>query len=335
MGSELSNKLHNDYPNTLHYPEIFVDFLITRIIAVLSFVPNLAIFIVFIAKRKNVSFINSMAFHLSISCMLHSVSFLFPLIYNPLKESEQKICKVQSFLETTFDLTSLALTTSISYMAVKIFEETAESEDTQKRVKIIIASTWIFPLFFGIFVLIMGDSHSGTNLICFPRQKGIMIIYFCISLFVFILNMIFVYRLIREVKKAFANSDNYEEGLLRASYIKCFLFCGTQILTYGPFLVDIILKIKNLFKTEDESKPKELYPLWIWFKDLLKCATGLAFSIVYGYNPDFWEEIKAFFCCKESKRIPSITEEKLAEITLEDEGSVDPQAAKSDSIHLD
>ena len=92
----------------------------------------------------------------------------------------------------------------------------------------------------------------------------------------------------------------------------------------------MVLKLKNLYK-ENKRQPEDrkLYPVWIIFKDLTQCATGLVFSIVYGFNDKLFDEIKACLCCQKSEPENG---DPNGSLVLDDPNS---NAGKTDSIHLE
>lgn len=287
-----TSKLKNDYEGTLKYPATLIDLLITKIISFLSIIPCLIIFISFIAM-KNRTFRESVAFQLSISCMLHSLSFVLPLIYNPINEPEKLICTFQSVLSTVFDLTSLSLTTSISFIAYKT--SIGDSATTKLEKYITFGVAWFIPIIIGLFVAFYGNNHSGTNLICFPRSLPIMFIFSILSLIIFIANIVCVCLLMREVSSIVVFKNCKEKSKV---LFECFKYILTQTITYGPFLIDIALKIKNELKQIKPTKGKKIYHCWIYFKDLTQCGTGLVFAIVYGLTPNIKEFISDLFSKK-------------------------------------
>lgn len=293
MGSYTS-KIHNDYIGTMHYPQIFTDFLITKIVGFCSFVPCLAIFITYFFVKKK-TFQDGVAFQLSIACMIHSISFLFPLIYDPIDTKEDADCRFQGTLMTTFDLTSLSLTTSISYLAYRSFTEAIESERGEKLKKIISFGVgWILPIIFGIFCISLGDNHSGINLICFPRNMAIMIIFLIISIVFFVGNMICVILLTVAVKR---DLDKIGHKQKIKAVLQCLSYFLTQAITYGPFIFDVCLKLKNRIKDEKPSRDKKFHFGWEYFKDFTQCGTGLVFSFVYGFSENILNRLKSFFPC--------------------------------------
>lgn len=292
-----SARVHNDFPGVLPYPQILIDLIITKTMAIFSFVPSIIIFITyFFIKKKN--FQDTVALQLSISCIIHSASFLFPLLYNPINKDEDMDCALQAVFITTFDLISLSLTTSISFLAYKSFTEDENNELPDKNTGKKILSMWIcwiLPLVFGVLCFFYGNNHSGTTLVCFPRNKAIIILFLVISFIFFCCNMVSVFLLMKEV----GDILDQDKNKAKVKYLlRVFAYFATQAITYGPFLADVILKLRNIYKNEKPEDKKKFSAGWDYFKDFTQCGTGLAFAIVYGFTRNIRKQLFLFRCCK-------------------------------------
>lgn len=316
-----TSKIHNDYPGTLPYPQILVDLIITKVMSFLSIIPSIIILIsYFFIKKKN--FQDTVALQLSISCLLHSVSFLFPLLYNPIDTDENLDCKFQASILTTFNLISLALTTSISYLAYKSFtedgsEDSAENSKTQNILSIWLC--WILPLIFGVLCFFYGENHSGVTLVCFPRNKIIEVIFLTISSCFFLCNMVCVFLLIKAVAVVLSEAGDLNKGTKMKFLTRSLIYFFSQAITYGPFLVDAIIKLIYVFT---DIKPKEktsFHAWWDYFRDFTQCGTGLVFAIVYGFTKNIRDQFACGCCDKISAEIyndPSVRSSKSESHTL-------------------
>ena len=273
------------------------EFILTKITSSIGLIPSIILIIIYF-HREEWTFAMSLNFNLCISCIIFMISYLFPLVNNP---NGTFICRIQVFLGSFGDTSSLILTTVITLMANITFKyhQLLKNDKTKKIIIfIIIAISYLIPSIISIIFFLFGDvGKVQDNHYCWIRNYDIKLIYGIVIILFFIINLISMLKLLCYIKSIIKNSYGNQNSLFKIYFIKLLFYVLVQIIIYLPTI------FHSLYRILKSEIIYEKIPIWLDIVlQLIRSLEGILFPIVYCYNKKILKEIKLLFFCKLGKK---------------------------------
>ncbi len=259
-------------------------------LGIFSLTGCLLIILTFIIFEDIRSFVLEMVFYLAFSCFMHTLAYIiyFPKSSN---DSDEKICKFQAFIMLFFGDSQFIWTSLISY---SIFQSVINLRDISaknykcKRLFYIFIGFGI-PLLFSFTGYII-DIYGVSGFWCYISQKKeFKFKFFLILNYVFLwicifLNFIFYITVIKYIKKHFI--DEEDSNKIKKIYIY-------SLISY--FLIQIICILPGTINRLFQSITDERITCLDFIQSIFDCSQGLAYSVVYGFNPTVKESLRKSF----------------------------------------
>ena len=271
----------------------FIFSLIIRIISGLSLIFNILALIVFCQEENKTTLSNIMSLQLNI------VSFMTPLSYLIVVNTNNGLCITQTVLSTFGELSRLTVVTTILFLAQLNFITPNNAEN--KKTKYLIISgivSWIFPITIGVLSVIYVDNTPFSDF-CWISSDVVINIFYgirftCITIF-FVLAII----LVRNVKKYYselAKGEQYDAFIRR---IKIY----TSVIIYNSliYLLYIILDLLS------SGKSNEIFYILYGITDILFCIISPLFIIAFLFNQFKWKDLKNLLICAKQERESNIS----------------------------
>jgi len=258
-------------------------------LGIISILGCLLIIISFIFFEKIRSFVLELVFYLALSSLMHTLTYIIYIPKN-IEDSEKGICQFQAFSMLLFGDAQFIWTTLISYsiyQSVIYLKEISTKNSKCKRFLYILIGFGI-PLIIsllGLFLNILGFSGFWCYVkLCDEIKHKIFFVFNFVFIWICILlNFIFYCKVINFIKINFSGSEeDSQDKKYIYSLISYFLI---QILCIMPATVN---RMYQLFTNERMN-------FLDYLQSIFDCSQGLAYSIVYGFNPTLRESIKITF----------------------------------------
>lgn len=268
----LSEKIERQIPKNLEN----ILYYYSASLSVISIIPNLIIIFHFcITKypRDNIIYV----FQLAISSILHSTSFIF----------SSNFCQLQGFLNLTFELSSLLLTTSISFFINTIYHSIFPTQKEKNKSLLIVSSfSWTIPFLIGVIPLIIGDFSRDKSIICWLTNDALIIAY-CISVLLIIAeNFYLMVTLMVQIKKELQHDPSLIQNFHSLSR-----YITIQLVVYAPFLAEQFFGLVQGIDSYTVSFG------WVMLREGIDALSGALFAFCYGFSAQMIREVKEKIMC--------------------------------------
>ena len=266
-------------------------------LSVISIVPNVILIFHFcITKntRDNLCYV----FQLAISSILHSISFIF----------SSNFCKLQGFLNLTFELSSLLITTSISFFINTIYYNIFPTKKEKNKSLLIVSSfAWLIPLIIGIIPLIIDDFRPDKSIICWLNNDALIIAYCIFVLLIIAENFYLMLTLMLEIKRELKNDPSLIQNLHSLSR-----YVTIQLVVYAPFLIEQFFGLVQGIDTYTVSFG------WVLLREGIDALSGALFAFCYGFSAQMLREVKEAIMCRKNYTAISSRTNSLMDDVKED-----------------
>lgn len=300
----LSERIEHQIPT--HLEDILYYY--SASLSIISIVPNLLIiFHFFITKynRNNIIYV----FQLAISSILHSVSFIIP----------NKLCKIQGFLNLTFELSSILWTTSISFFINTIYHNTFTTQKEKNKSMVVVSLfAWIIPIIIGIIPLIIDDFTIDKGIMCWLNNNALTIAYCIYVLLIMAENFYLMIKLMIEIKRELKHDATLNQTLHSLSR-----YVTIQLVVYAPFIAEQMFGLFQGIDTYTVSFG------WVLLREGIDSLSGALFAFCYGFSSQMLKETKEAILC--SKSYVAIRTRTTSFLEDGDNGKNDPNDSMNSS----
>lgn len=268
-------------------------YIATAVISGISFIPYIALLIVYFKTRANLDLISIINIQLIISSILHSSSFLIP----PVKGKE--LCIVQSVFNSISDINTDTISLSIALISFLNFAYPNLIEDKKCIFHVIIVIfCWVFPMSCGIAPIITKSISRDFNGFCQISHGVLVNIVYGIMMLSYLGNL-WTLLMLRKKIKDFLKEENfitlYSKFYKRITRYIILLIFNILLTTYNMLILQFYYKM--------EAKTNQIL---CCIESVIESFLCPVYAIVYGFNMERMEVLKNVFCCKKDNSITVI-----------------------------
>lgn len=253
-------------------------------LGICSIIGCLVIITSFICIRKIRSFVLELVFYLSICCLFHQFSYMIFYPTND-EDSEKFICKFQGFSMLLFGAAQFIWTSLISFSIFQsvIFLRDISTKNSNSRRYVYILIGFGIPIILGLVGSFI-DVYGKSGFWCYIKQNAgqkssiFFIVNYVLIWICILLNLVLYTIVIRFIKKHLQEEE--KEKMKR--YINSLIsYSVIQIIIVLPATINRIYQLAS----------HENIIILDFIQSAFDCSQGLAYSIVYGFNPTVREAI--------------------------------------------
>lgn len=265
-------------------------YIATAVISGISFIPYIALIIVYFKTRANLDLISIINIQLIISSILHSSSFLIP------PEKGEILCIIQSVFNSISDINTDTISLSIALISLLNFAYPNVIEDKKCMFHVLIGIfCWVFPICCGVTPILTKSIGPDFNKFCQILPGLLVDIVYGIMMISFFANL-WALLVLRKKIKDFLKEENfftlYSKFYKRITRYIILLIINILLTTFNMLLLIFAGKIG----------PKENQIL-CGLELLIESFLCPVYVIVYGFNTERMEVLKNVFCCTKDNTI--------------------------------